>query len=288
MSNNTEFAEKLQDAIQEGNYFANSYVWKGPKEKGEDGLFSQEVVALMDASEAQLRKFYRHCISMLYNQDKKNPGRRPLLDIIQAQKDRCGVELFLRESEVQGASRYSIIDSIKRTIKYSGIAEDEMKNIVLSQLIQVNSLYTNIPIKLVQEGCLHRLGKFDKSHITLTFILKQGLKITEEDEKELTEYVFDKDGNSVKRNYIDIVRERLNIADHMKIKLDPKGLSYSQLRAMLSLKSRYYNELTTEQLKTLRYVILFSLEDDVVFHINSWEERIKQIKEVADIKGISL
>jgi uncharacterized protein YxjI len=128
------------------------------------------------------------------------------------------------------------------------------------------------------------LGKFDKNHITLTFILKQGLKIMPDEEKELSEV--DSSGN--KRNYLDIVRERLNIGDHLKLKIDPKGLTYSQLRAMLNLRSRYYNELTNEQLQTLRGRILFSLEDEVLFHIQQWKTRMSQIKEVADIRGISL
>ncbi len=288
MSNTTEFAEKLKTAMEDGKFYAKNYVWKGKKDKDASGNFVQETVNLMDATEQQLKGFYAHCISMLYNQDRKSPGRRPLLDIVQAQKDRCGVELFLRESETEGTSRYTIIESVKQAMRFSGITQDQSKSMLLNEFVVVNSQYGNLPIKLVQEGCLQRLGKFDKSHITLTFILKQGLRLTEEEEQELTEYVTDGKGNSVKRNYIDVVKERLNIADHMKVKLDSKGLTYSQLRAMLNLKSRYYNELTTEQLKALRYRILFSLEDDIMFHIQQWENRIAQLVEVANLKGIQL
>lgn len=286
MSNNTEFADKLQTAIEDGKFYAKSYIWKGKKDKDANGNFVQETVNLIDASEKQLRGFYTHCISMLYNQDRKSPGRRPLLDIVQAQKDRAGVELFLRESEAEGTSRYTIIESIKQAMRFSGITQDQAKSMFLNEFVVVNSQYGNLPIKLVQEGCLQRLGKFDKSHITLTFILKQGLRLTEDEEQELSEYTIDERGNQVKRNYVEVVKERLNIADHMKVKIDSKGLTYSQLRAMLNLKSRYYNELTTEQLKTLRYRILFSLEDDIMFHIQQWEERMAQLTEVAQLKGI--
>ena len=287
---NTAFGEKLELAIEQSNFFTKGYVWKGKKEKDEFGNFTQEVVNLIDATETQLRGFYQHCISMLYNQDRQNPGRRPLLDIVQSQKDRCGVELYLRESEATNQSRYSILESIKNTIKINGFTVEESKNLTIKDFVKVNSQYENLPIKLVQEGCMQKLGKFDKSHITLTFILKQGLKITEDEEQELTEYTLDDRGNSVKRNYIEVVCERLNIADHMikLIKLNPKGLSYTQLRAMMTLKSRYYNELTTEQLRTLRNRILFSLEDDIMFHIQQWEERIDQLKEIATVKGIIL
>lgn len=284
----TEFAEKLQSAIEQSNFHLEGYVWKGRKVKDEDGTFRQEEVRLMDASESKLIEFYNHCISMLYNHDRQSPGRYPLIEIIQSQKDRCGVELFLRESEATGTSRYVIIESIKQAIRYSGLSAEQVKGMSLSEFVTVNSQYGNLPIKLVQEGCIQRLGKFDKSHITLTFILKQGLKITDSEDQELTEYTMDGKGNSIRRNILEVVRERLNIADHMKLKLDAKGLTYTQLRAMLNLKSRYYNELTTDQLIVLRHRILFSLEDDVQFHIQQWEDRLQQIKEVAEFREVNL
>lgn len=284
----TEFADKLKTAIEHSNFHLNNYIWKGRKVRSEDGTFKQEEIRLMDAPIEKLKEFHRHSISMLYNHDHQNPGRYPLLEIIQSQRDRTGVELFLRESEATGTSRYTIIESVKQAIRYSGITQDQVKNLQLSEFVQVHSQYSNLPIKLVQEGCLQKLGKFDKSHITLTFILKQGLKVSESEDQELTEYAYDAKGNHVRRNILDVVRERLNIADHMPLKLDSKGLTYTELRAMLNLRSRYYNELTTEQLRTLRNRILFSLEDDVTFHIQQWEERLAQIKEVAEARAIDL
>lgn len=278
----TEFAEKLTNALD--NHYAHNYVWKGRKLRSETGETTQEVVNLMDASEEQLKRFYAHCNSMLYNPDHKNPGRRPLLVIIQQQRNQCGVELFLRDQESKGISRYSIIESTNKVIRDSGITQEELKQYTLGKFVVVPSEYSDLPIKLVQDGCLQKLGKFDRSHITLTFILKQGLRLTAEEEKELTEY--DEKGNQIP--YVDVVRQKQNIGDHMKLKMNPKGLTYAQLRAMLSLKPRNYSELTTEQLRTLRNRILFSLEDDVLFHINQWEERIQQIVEVAELKGINL
>lgn len=284
MSGNTEFAEKLKSAIDKGNFYAKTYIWKGPKVKNEDGTFSQEIVNLAEASDDQLRGYYNHCISMLYNQDHKNPGRRPLLEIIEGQKARCGVELYLRESEAAGTNKYTIIESIRQSIRYSGQTQDAIKTIPLNDFIQVVSQYQTLPIKLVQEGCLNKLGRFDKSHLTLTFILKQGLRLTNEEERELTEY----DETGAKRGYVDVVKERLNISDKMKLKMDSRGLTYAQLRAMLNLRSRYYNELSVEQLRTLRYRILLSLEEDVMFHIDQWENRISQLKEVAELRGMTL
>jgi hypothetical protein len=278
----------LKSVIENTNFYAKGYVWKGRKIRHDDGTIEQEEVVLMDATEEQLNGYHAHCISMLYNKDHQNPGRYPLLQIIQSQKDRCGVELFLRESEAKGTSRYTIIDSIKKAVLYSGIKDDELRSMTLDAFVSVESQYSKLPIKLVQDGCTQRLGKFDKSHITLTFILKQGLKVTDEEDQQLTEYTTDAKGGQVKRNVLEVVRERLNIAAHMKLKTDSKGLNYTQLRAMLNLRNRFYNELTVEQLKTLRYRILFALEDDVMFHIQQWETRLNQIKEVAKLRGIDL
>jgi hypothetical protein len=279
---NTEFAEKLTTALD--NHHARTYIWKGRKERLLNGETAQEVVNLMDASEEQLRRFYAHCNSMLYNPDHKSPGRRPLLVVIQNQRNQCGVELFLREEEAKGTTRYPIISTINKIIRDSGISQQELNQFTLGRILDVPQQYSDLPIKLVQDGCLQKLGKFDRSHITLTFILKQGLRLTPEEEKELTEY--DDKGNQIP--FVDVVRQKQNIGDHMKLKMNPKGLTYTQLRAMLSLKPRNYSELTTEQLRTLRNRILFSLEDDVMFHINQWEERISQIMEVAELRDINL
>lgn len=278
----------LGEMVEKTNFHAKNYVWKGKKIRKGDGTFEQEEILLMDTAPQQLKAFFNHCLSMLYNKDHQSPGRYPLLQIIQNQKDRCGAELFLRESERNGTSRYSIAENIKQTIRYSGITQDQLRTMVLKDFVIVDSRYEDIPITLIEDACINRLGKFDKSHITLTFILKQGLRITEEDDRELTEFESNEKGDSVRRPILDVVRERLNIADHMKLRVDPKGLTYKELRAMLSLRNLYYNELQTEQLTTLRYKILFLLEDDVRFHIQQWETHIKQIKEVAQLRDIDL
>lgn len=284
MTNTTEFADKLSTAIKGTNFIQKSYVWKGRKEKDENGNYVQTSVNLMDATPEQLQSFYNHCVSMLYNKDAERPGRRPLLTIVQSQRDRCGVELFLRECEADGTSRYSIIDSIKQAIRTSGISQDEVKSLTLSSFINVGSSYKDLPIKLIQEGCINRLGKFDKTHITKTFILKQGLRIAEFEENELTEYK--EDGTKI--SFINVAREKLSLKDHMPLRIDSKGLTFTQLRAMLNLKNRCYNDLSSDQLKTLRYHLLFTLEDDILFHIEQWETRIDQIREVAELRGIQL
>jgi hypothetical protein len=145
----------------------------------------------------------------------------------------------------------------------------------------VQEEFKRLPLDLVIDGCLDRLSRLNKEHITLTFILKQGLWFTSAESKDLTET----DINGKIRNKIDVVKERLRLRPETNIIITPKGLTYSQLRAMINLTSKKYTELTTEQLHTLRDRVLFALEENVKLHISQWEKRIVQINQVAEYKG---
>ena len=57
---------------------------------------------------------------------------------------------------------------------------------------------------------------------------------------------------------------------------------------MINLNSCKYSELTINQLTILRDKILFKLEEEIYFHISQWEERINQIKKVAEARQINL
>jgi hypothetical protein len=124
----------------------------------------------------------------------------------------------------------------------------------------------------------------NKQHITLTFILKQGLWFTTAESKDLTEL----DINGKIRNKLDVVKERLGLRPDTNILINPKGLTYSQLRAMINLTSKKYTDLTTEQLQTLRNRILFASEENIRLHISQWERRINQINEVAKYKEFTI
>jgi hypothetical protein len=57
---------------------------------------------------------------------------------------------------------------------------------------------------------------------------------------------------------------------------------------MLTLKSKKYSDLTTDQLLTLRNKVLYRFSDEIDYHISQWEERIEQLEKVANMKGFSL
>lgn len=276
--------EKLAAAIAKKNNDINTFIWKGRKVEV-NGQLVQEEKRLVDCSEEGLRTFYNHCESMLYNDSKEYPGRYVLLDIIKDQRERCNAELFLRWLEQErSVPRYTFLASLRVFLDNNkGI---DTKEVFISEALvgDCPTEFARLPIDVVLEGCLDKLGKFNKQHITLTFILKQGLWFTQQESKDLTE----KTATGEFREKADVAKERLGLKPSVNLYMTPKGLSFTQLRAMVNLKSKKYSELTTPQLETLRNRILFSLEDEVKFHISQWETRKNQIKMVCDAKGFTL
>lgn len=65
-------------------------------------------------------------------------------------------------------------------------------------------------------------------------------------------------------------------------------MSFSELRAMVNLRTKKYSELTTEQLTVLRNKVLFRLENEVMYHANQWEKKMDEIRKVAESKNITL
>lgn len=266
----------------------NSYLWKGKKKYLANGTIEQDIIKLIDANEDQLQSFYTHSYQMLYNDDVENPGRYPLLELVKVQRDRCGAELFVRYLRKINQAPNTYLMSLRNLINNN--VSDDLTRESLEKL-SISSVQDDCPpefedltIDIVMDACLDKLGKFDKSHITLSFILKQGLWFTDAEFKDLTE----KDSDGRDRDRRDVVKERLLLKPNTKVILDPKGLTFTQFRAMIGLKSKKYADFTTDQLTTLRDKLLFALEDDILHHISEWEARLNQIKKVAQYKGYSL
>ena len=276
--------EKLEEAYRRKEDAIETFIWKGEKRPQPDGTFAQDKILLVDCTQSQLQEFYNHCNSMLYSDDHVHPGRKVLLDIIKDQRNRCNAELFIRYIEKEEKiPRYSFMASLRTFLDNNpSVGLDAPVGLSICNLDA--SEYSNLPLGLVLDACLDTLGKFDRSHITRAFILKQGLWYTPEESKELTEH--ENDGSL--RDKKEVVKERLGLQPNISLYTSPKGLTYSQLRAMINLRSKKYSDLTTQQLETLRNRILFSLEDDVRFHIKQWETRKSQIEKVAAAKGFTI
>ena len=282
----TIIRERLEEAMASKKIDVKNFIWKGEK-KEINGVMTQEEIRLIDADEKQLNKFYNHCMSMLYNQDKQNPGRYLLLDIIKDQIARCNCELFLRWLEQEkGKPRFTFLSDVRTILDNNKENIPDTTNIPISTIVGgCPDEFKEIPISLIIDGCIDRLGYFNKQHITLSFILKQGLWFTQQELKDLTE----KNEDGTTKDRVEVVKEKLGLTKPgINLYITPKGLNFAQLKAMISLRSKKYSELTTDQLKTLRNIILFALSDEVRFHINQWEARISQLQEIAKLKDITL
>lgn len=275
--------EKLTAAIALKDNDVKTFVWKGRKHVSKDGI-TQNEIKLIDCSENELRGFYNHCDMMLYNTDKDNPGRYILLDIIKDQRTRCNVELFIRYLEAEEATHRLVLKtSIQEFLDNN--PQVDAKTYKISNIASCcPSEFANLTLDLILDGCTDRLGKFSKKHITRTFILKQGLWFTSEESKMLIE----KNEDGTVKDKWEVAAKKLGLDPSNKVYITSKGLSLSQMKAMLNLKSCKYSEMSNEQLLTLRNKILFYLEDDVKFHIKQWETRQRQIKLVCEHKKYNL
>lgn len=290
--------DKIAAAQEAKSNDINTFVWKGPK-KEVNGKMVQEEIMLKDATEEQLKQFLAHCNSMLYSKDKDNPGRYPLLKIIKEQRDKCNAELYIRWLENKYKKdtptprkeypRYLYQQDIRTilTNNRETFEKDKLDQYPIEQITNgVPTEFRDVTIALAQDACLGTLGDFNKKHLSLNFITKLGLWFTPAEMKDLTE----KDENGKTRDRLDVIRERHGLKPVVNLYINPKGLTYTELRAMLNLKSksRKYSDLTTDQLTTLRDRVLFFFEEEVEKHIKQWEERKSQILKVAELKGINV
>lgn len=292
---NNVLGDALQKALDSKKNDYSSFVWKGEKRK-EGTKFVQDSEKIEDMSPERLRECYKHCETMLYNDNPKNLGRYNVLEEITTQLTKCNTELFLRYLENSYLRREGYLPTPRfqmmintRTFIMNSEKEAKEKGIKLDwKNISIVHLAGEIPVEFqdlkitdLLEGCMDQLGAFDKKHLTLTFITKMGLWFTRAEENE-----FKGASNSEK---LRLAKERLHLPEKFALKFNERGLSYHEMRAMLVLpKKQKYSDMTTEQLLTLRNKVLFRFQKQVDGHIFSWKRLQRQIELVAKSKGINL
>lgn len=283
--------DKLNEALRKKGEDINTFVWKFPKDR--ENQNSQQCVKLIDCTQEQLQQFYDHCESMLRNDDKLSPGRYNVLALIKSQKDKIGAELLLREmqSEDKNFTRFALSEAINEVID-----SNRNKGIIVDAEVSTFGQYVNTPLstkynklslQLISDACNDKLGVFDNSHITKSFLLKRGVWFDRDDIKTLKTYAL-KNGINNTVSKLDIARQYLRLKDYHILKQNSRGLTVEELRQMLILRPAKFADLTTTQLEILRYKVLLDLERNVRDHIEKWEALISQIKKVAKAKKFSL
>lgn len=279
---------QLKEAFE--NASLQSYVWKGAKKKEGDKII-QESVKLMDMDSDELNKCYNHCKKMLYNDDPKHLGRYNILEEVNSQINKCNVELLLRyfentyqqDERRSPTKRFSLMIDLRELMRNNPHVEDWSQVPITTVTSDLPSEFKDVKISDILQGCTDSLEAFDKSHLTMSFITKMGLWFTKSEENELKN---DKNSN-VER--LKIAKERLRLPAKLNLSLSEKGLSYHEMRAILTLpKKQRYSDMTTEQLVTLSRKVLLRYLVEVDKHIYNWKKLLKQIEAVAKKKNIDL
>ena len=285
---NNVLGDALQKAFDAKKNDYSNFVWKGEKRK-EGDKYVQESEKIVDMTPERLIECWKHCEKMLRNDDAKHLGRYNVLEEVTSQINKCNTELLLRYFEntyqrrenVSATKRFSLMVSLRQLM--SNNAEISDWSIVPISHISDNlpDEFKDISIEDVLNGCTDNLGAFNKQHLTMTFITKMGLWFTKAEENELK-------GNS-NTERLKIAKERFHLPSKLVLRFSEKGLSYHEMRAMLTLpKKQKYSDMTTDQLVTLRNKVLLRLSREIDGHIYSWKRLQKQIELVAKSKNINL
>lgn len=249
----------------------------------------QETKYLIDCTEDELNTFYNHCKEMLYNNNPSTLGVYNIIELIKHQANCAGAELLVREqNNFTRYNFYKALDEFKtlnKDVIQNMLETKQVKQIPISLAVKMdNKDYADLPLDLVISACLEALGIFKNSRLTITFLANLGIWFTE---RELAEFKEDYDELPTV-DYIEKVKERLGIKPYINIKINPKGLTFSEFRAAYNIKNSKFHEMTTEQLKVLRYKILPELKKMSDIHFNTWATLMKQIEEVCTYKGYVL
>lgn len=282
--------DALQKALDAKKNDFSSFIWKGEKRK-EGDKFVQESEKIADMSPERLKECWIHCEKMLRNDNPKNLGRYNVLEEVTSQINKCNTELLLRYFEntyqtrenQSSTKRFSLMISLRQLMSNNPEISDWSKVPISYISDNLPDEFKDISILDVLDGCTDNLGVFNKQRLTMTFITKMGLWFSKYEEKELNNI------SNSNTERLKVVKERLHLPSKLVLRLSEKGLTYHEMRAMLTLpKKQKYSDMTTEQLVTLRNKVLLRLSREIDGHIFSWKRLQKQIELVAKSKNINL
>lgn len=273
----TEFGAKLKEAITAKDNDINSLVWKDK---------SGMNIRLMDISQNELNRYHRHCEQMLTNRDIYKPGKLVIRENIQKCWDSCNAELFARylmhDCETDIKTNKDLLDFINVQRKVNNVDVEDSISVLFTGLPPI---YEKVTVGKLMDVCFDKLDVLNKKMITDKFIIAQGIWLTDEEKRELTEL---EAGGKI-RNRMEVIKERLCLNPDIRLRVSPTGLSFAEFRALIQLSDLpRISSLSTIALKTLRDKVLLLLDNDLDYHINKWMKIKKDIERVAEYKNWNL
>lgn len=273
----TEFGAKLKEAITAKDNDINSLVWKDK---------SGMNIRLMDISQNELKRYHHHCEQMLTNRDIYKPGKLVIRENIQKCWDSCNAELFARylmhDCETDIKTNKDLLDFINVQRKVNNVDVEDSISVLFTGLPPI---YEKVTVGKLMDVCFDKLDVLNKKMITDKFIIAQGIWLTDEEKRELTEL---EAGGKI-RNRMEVIKERLCLNPDIRLRVSPTGLSFAEFRALIQLSDLpRISSLSTIALKTLRDKVLLLLDNDLDYHINKWMKIKKDIERVAEYKNWNL
>lgn len=274
----TVMAEAFKKAIENKQTDINNLTWKF-----QDGKEKR----LMDLSIDELQKCYNHCTDMLYNTNKRSPGKFIIKQNITNLLENCNAELLLRFIIYD-----CNIDTLKTNRDLLTFISNYKKEHNLELTDSVSKIFDGLPpifesvtFDKLMTACFDKLDVINKKLISDKFIIDQGIWLTNSEKEELTEYT----DNGQKRSWKEVIKERLILNPELQLKHNPNGLTYTEFRALVKLEPfSKISSLPTVTLKLLRDKILLLLDYNLDYHIDKWINIMQSIEKVAKYKSINL
>lgn len=274
----TDLGNTLCAALEKAKSDINTFSWK--YKNGTE-------VKLVNMTSEELQKCYNHVIDMLYNKKASSPGKMVIKENIKKTYNNVNAELFLRF--ILHDANIDSLKTNKDVLKYivSMKKQKEIKDTdnITELFGGVLPVFETITIDKLMSACFDRLDVINRKMISDKFIISQGIWLTEDEKKELTEY----DENGQLRKYLDVIKERLFLNDNIRLKIDSRGLSYNEFRNLINIQNFSKTSIIpTATLKLLRDKVLLLLDNDVDYHINKWMSIKKNIEIVAQKNNYEL